>query len=315
VSAENNAVGGLGRGLLCGAGLLLSGLIVELGACGDSAAPGGNGAGGSGGSPAEVFATSDCGACLVEACDAFLTDCQSSPDCADYLECLLACPLDDLGNADAACDEGCVPPGESSEALAGRVALTNCRTEGPGAACAACIVEEPAPQVCEPSTQETPCLQCYADSCCDTREACFGGSNPDCEALFECMKPCGDVKLHTYAEPCIADCFAEHPASVDTLVTERQCAFIECANETKNCDATDRNECHACLYGTCADPLNTLVTTEDGYLMWFCTVDCDYLNADADCYIACADKYPAHEEEFLLWAECASYACDTLCQG
>jgi hypothetical protein len=300
--------GELGGGALAAA--LIAGAALTLAGCGDSAPTGGASSGGnnSGGSPG-AFEVSACGTCLLEACGNAVTTCEGTPECASYLGCLLECPLDAFGNADAGCDAGCVPMGESSAGQAGRITLTSCRIDGPGADCEACGAEETPPQDCDGSVQETPCLQCYANECCETRAACYEG-NPDCEALAACVAPCVS---ETYTEPCIAECFAEYPAVAQTWVSERQCALMECANEVTTCDASLRHACTACKYETCGASLEALIATEGGYLTWVCALDCSYLQADAQCYKDCTDKYPEHLDEFSLWGECLGFQCQSVC--
>ena len=307
------SAGRCGRWLAAGAILLVS--AMAFAACGDSGGPGGAPSGGSpaqggsGGAPG-AFEASTCGTCVLDACADEVSECQATPECTDYLDCLLHCGLDELGNVDQACDAACVPASESSEALEGRVAVTSCRHDGPGANCMACQFTMAPDPDCEKTVQETPCLQCFADKCCETRDACFGGDNPDCEALFDCVAPCANV---TYSEPCIADCYAEFPDQVQTLVSERECALIECANISTTCDASTYDACNACTYETCGESLGTLISTPDGYLTFICALDCAALEAGPECYVDCTDKYPDQKDEFLLWGECLGYHCESIC--
>lgn len=305
----------LGRGLAYGTCALVAMLTFQLGACGDSSMPAGGG--GSGGNPSgDAFADSECGICIETECAEALDGCISDPGCSSYLDCLLACPLDDFGNADPSCDAACVGS-ESSETTAARIHLTGCREHGPGAECPTCgFAQPPIPvplsQVCEDRVAPNPCRQCFWDHCCDTWDACFDGNNDDCDALATCIEPC---KQEDDSEACVADCFAQHSASVGTYLDQNLCASAMCAIEQMNCDADARDDCDVCLYETCGTPLHDLIATEPGFLLWVCNLDCAAAQADPDCYKACTDNYPDLKDEYLLWGECLQYECSAICEG
>ncbi|MBI4706227.1 MAG: hypothetical protein HY744_34455 [Deltaproteobacteria bacterium] len=293
------------------ASLLVAGGLLALGACSGDGAPGGAG----GSPPATELASTECGACVTTACAGAISECQTDPGCAGYLECLLKCPVDEHGNADQGCDEGCASSG-SSETARLASGLTACRLYGDGASCKTCAIpNQPVSgtlnQQCEPRPEPapTPCRQCYWDHCCDTWDACFAeGVNPDCDALATCIQECKDP-----IEPCVKACFAAHPGSVATLLDRLSCATALCAPDTPHCEPAERDACQACLYDDCADPFAKLLSTAEGFLVWLCTADCGAIDAGSQCIEGCVAAYPDATEAFFLWAECVDYACATVC--
>jgi len=281
--------------------------------CGDAGATGG--AGGQGGSPAaEVFGSTECGQCVtIDACADEIASCTSDPGCASYLDCLLACPVTSLGDADPTCDAGCAGDG-STETTKLRAGVTGCRLYGAGAACGPCgIPSEPTSetlnQTCEPRPDPpTACRACYWEKCCDTWDACYAeGVNPDCDALGTCVSACGQP-----LEPCIDACFAAHPDSVTTALTQVACGLSQCAADQPECDMTLRDACDTCLLEDCGDPFVELMSTGEGYLFFTCLAECDG-TFGTGCVAPCLEAHPDAEEDGLLFLECVSIQCETLC--
>jgi len=257
---------------------------------------------------------------MVAACQPEIAACQNDAACASYVNCLLDCPLSEQGNADPACDEACVTS-DSSESQQARADLSGCRLYGEGAACEPCDVPTtpkngPVNQICEPRPPPrppNPCRECFWEHCCDTWDACFDGDNPDCSALATCMSVCSSAPDEDLLEPCVADCFIEHPASTEAFTAQTICALSECTNEDPQCDEASRDECDTCLLETCADSLHGLMSTEEGFLVWMCLRDCAATDGGPGCVEDCTIAHPDAKDDFLLWGECIDYLCAAKC--
>jgi hypothetical protein len=293
-------------------GALLAGAIVGMAvACSSDTINDG-----SGGKPATTtYAQSNCNTCVTSACSTEIDACRGDPGCAAYLDCLGQCPITQLGDADETCTSKC-PQGDSTETSKLIADVTICRRQGSGGDCTEC--GDPGKQwrgstqqVCPPhDPAPTPCRECYWDKCCDTWNACYDGSNPDCDALATCYGGCTTQGM---IESCASACFAAHPNSVPTLLSQLSCAVAQCDSDQVNCDATQRDACDTCLYSTCAQPFQDFFSDPDGHLEWLCLADCGANNGGVTCTEACDMKYPQVETKFLLWAECLEHACASSC--
>jgi len=278
-----------------------------------SAACGNDGPNDGGGGGAATYATSECGSCVATACEAAFAACQAEPSCTGYLECLLGCPLNALGDADGACDEACVAD-ESATATEARVEIDGCRQNQAVEACSACPAP-PAPavldQTCEPRPEPAPtaCRQW----CCDTWDACFAeGADPGCDTFTTCIQAC--VEQDDALEPCVAACVEGHSDSVvQTFLAQYTCALSRCASEQPMCDAAGRDACDVCLHETCGEPLAGLLATAEGFLIWNCQEDCANTEGGVACVAECADAHGSAKEAFLLWTECVDYHCTATC--
>jgi hypothetical protein len=241
-----------------------------------------------------------------------MSDCQTDAECAQYLDCLLRCPVDEHGNADASCEQSC-PAGTSPEATELQSSLRTCRIYGAGFDCMACAVSVSAivQQECPAhAPAPTACRQCYWDHCCRTWDACYAeGVNPDCDALAICIMACS-----TSYEPCVQACFGAHRDSVTTLLRQQACGLSLCAADQPDCNIGLRDACDSCLYGECQSSFVLLLSTADGYLAWLCMADCGSSGAPGtQCVDDCINAYPAVDAAVSAWAECIDINCSTSC--
>jgi len=301
------------RWLVGAAGIGLAGLVSLTGACSKKSTSSGSGGGGK--PAAMTFQTTDCGKCAQTSCTQAFSACQSDPTCATYLDCLFKCPVDAQGNADPMCDAACVPAQSSTESDKARSAVTGCRFYGAGASCPTCgIPNTPQSgnlnQVCTPRPNPpTACRACYWQKCCHTWDACFDGSNPDCDALTTCAQACTTAPL----EPCMKACFDAHPNSVPTLLAQQSCALSNCSSDQPNCDASTRDACETCSFVTCGDPFVSLLSTGPGFLLFVCTEDCGKAGMGPSCTEACVQAHSEAQDAFFLWAECVTDRCGSTC--
>lgn len=300
--------------MLAAVGASLAGALAALPAGCDSA-PATTTNGGGGGVDA-TYAASSCNACIDTACKAELEACGADPGCTAYLSCIDECPLDEKKNLDAACDAAC-GSGDSTEAKKLIAAVRVCHQKGPGGACTECgspkndVLPPPAEEGCPPlDPSETLCHQCYFSQMCHTYDGCFDGTHPDCDDLGTCFAACETVHP---GDDCVAACFDMHPTSVVPFTTLLAKETTVCHAGVKNCDVALEQPCEQCAFQTCGDSLYDLMTTEPGFLLYWCVI-AECKDGSIPCIDACVQKYPAGNEDFFLWSECLANVCDAACQ-
>jgi hypothetical protein len=288
--------------------------LVATSACSDEVS---TGSGAVGGSASQNYGQGDCYDCVKEVCSVELTQCQSEAGCASYLDCVIACRLNERGNAEEACDQACVAktPEEAQQVVA---SVVSCRQDGPGVACGACGLPQgprsaPEPQLCAPRPNPpTPCRACFWDKCCDTWDQCYGpNGNAECDAVVTCLQLCEPPQL----ESCTSDCFDAHPNGIDDYIAQLSCATLHCAPEVTDanmmptCDATQRDACSSCIYSECGASFIDYIGTAEGVLMYLCLADCGSQGLGVKCIEACVEAHPQGNDAFFLWAECVDYRC------
>lgn len=184
--------------------------------------------GGTGGEPATGFAGSPCRACLHEACAAPWSQCLADPECAAHVECVDACPTDDRGGPDAACEYACATPGSMTgmDALA---ALTQCRTSAPCAPCGNADVALPdvLTQTCASSSATNPVIRCLEENCCESGATCASPSS-SCGDVIDCENACADA-LDVIA--CEAECWRNDPEGAADWAAYVTCGGYHCVEE------------------------------------------------------------------------------------
>lgn len=282
------------------------GLLI---ACGDSAEkPSGAGGGGSG---AQVYGGTACEECDRTACAAERAACSSEPGCASYLACLAGCTTTATGDADPACETQCASA-ESPESPA-LTTFRACRTEGAGTTCADCPRESGAggegggglctppaflTQQCAPYTQDSPCINCQYEKCCDSVEKLFApGPGED---LKDCWLACDDPT-------CDATCFEAFPDGVAAFAEYQACSFTQCGQPDGPCSVT--GTCNACRYDECECEYAACFANTDCFLAFHCFSTC----ADSDCVVSCLAQYPGKDPEYSNHQLCVSQRCGEQC--
>jgi hypothetical protein len=254
------------------------------------------------------FGASACGACVAMSCAAQVTDCNADPDCAAWLACVDKCGVNAAGNADPLCESLCAP-GTTTSAHAAESAFNRCRSDGPGAACAACGAKPSnctnpiAAQTCAPSNDPDKCFRCEDTHCCDTYAKY--AANPDAVDFFKkCYQPC----VTGGGKTCGVDCFMKYPKGVDDVVARLACLDLNCFDQD-SCNNNPVDPCVKCVNEKCCDASAALSGKTSGFLIQECAYPCK----DAACFDACKKKYPAAKDEFDAFADCGFTHCYDVC--
>lgn len=284
--------------------------LLQAAGCSDDETqkPGSTGGGNDAG--ATTFATTPCGVCAQGACQPQVDACNADPECAGYLACLLACAVDEHGNADAACDAAC-PHGQSTEAQKAQSELGACRTKGCGGQCPECGVVTPTTyesplltQTCpDPSTETTPCNIAEDERCCETYAAYV--ASPEAIALKNCWNDCVDAN----GENCEKTCYEQHPDGGDIMGARWACLQVRCSVEAAGgtCDPATLDPDLRCWYEKCGDEWAAFLGGPDGFALYGCIVACPV--DDAVCQQACYDQWSAAFERYAPFVGCAAVAC------
>lgn len=263
------------------------------------------GTGGSGGAVAP-YGESECGTCALDACAPAVDSCNGDPGCAAYLECLLACPVGDTGDADAACDAAC-PIADSSVTQEQVARVRYCRDSGDGATqCPACgKIQEQNPclnQTCAASTETDACAICEDEACCDLYAAYR--ANDEAVALRECLLTCPDGA-------CFLDCYDMHPDGVGDWGARFGCIQIFCLSE---CLDGAPPPCASCAFSKCASTHIDCAKNPSCYLLGECQPICESEGGSTvDCYDQCAAQYPDGVEDFTAHVACGLEECFSEC--
>jgi hypothetical protein len=267
-----------------------------------------------------TYATSPCGECVAQQCGTEISGCSGDPDCAAYLTCLDGCGLDRSGNVSSACEAAC-PRGASTSGTQAEMQLTQCRTSGPGAACAGCGVDAGGGppllhQMCMPSTDSNACHQCEKSTCCKSYAQCFG--DPECSSYITCVGECYNAKPEDAgvpdaepppdgaALPCDEYCLQAHPNGLTGAAPLFTCDIVNCAAP---CGA-QTTACEACAQTQCATEYANFYGTADGWLISDCQIPC----SDTSCLMACENAYPAGKMAADLFDTCFAAKCTAACK-
>jgi hypothetical protein len=292
------------------ASLALFGSLPSLG-CSSSAAvsePSGS-AGGEGGeagqpSTAPTFGTTDCRACQADACASQEASCSSEPACANYLECLDACPATEAGGVDEACAAACARPEETSVKLLAQ-AVDSCRERGGGASCE-CGVVNTAPDVllqeCLPSEDPNLCYKCEQEKCCETHAECK--ADAECNAMMACVKACPGGSF----SQCVVDCAADHPDGAELGQRRITCLSILCS-EGDECGEGELDPCVRCVDESCTEAVVACSLSLACQKVSACAIDCE----DSDCYAACDEVDPEGASLYHDWVGCGASSCPSEC--
>jgi hypothetical protein len=268
-----------------------------------------------------TYATSPCGECVAQHCGPEISGCSGDPDCAAYLTCLDGCSLDPGGNVSSACEAAC-PRGASTSGAQAEMQLTQCRTSGPGAACAGCGVDAGAGppllhQMCMATTDSNACQQCEKNSCCQSYAQCH--SDPQCAPLFVCMGKCyagepDDAGVHDAAFPpdgaalaCDEYCRQAYPNGLTDLAPILACRGVYCWTP---CQGTQKTPCATCAETQCATEYANSYGTAGGFLIAECEIPC----SDASCLTACKNAYPDAKMAAELYETCVTAKCMAACK-
>lgn len=258
--------------------------------------------GDTGGGPdaAASFASSECGACVVAACQLEIDDCQKDPSCTAHLECLRACPVGANGNASDDCEAQCPIP-ISSEGKTALAPLSTCRTEGGGSKCSACGgAAVTLGGNCAPSTQTDGCKKCIEERCCINRSAC--DADPDCAAIGPCFNACplGD-------SACESQCLAQHESGLPLFAHVLSCAYLECPGATE-CGPIPM--CVTCGAEKC---LNTLIACDSSVDCWLVRECVGKCSGGLGCFEDCWAKHPGGKKAHWDAMACTLASCDKTC--
>jgi hypothetical protein len=258
-----------------------------------------------------TFARSACGTCVAHACSSATTACGADPDCASYLTCLDGCGLGPAGDVDTACEKAC-PRSPSSSGAQAEQALTQCRTSGAGATCAACANDAGSGdpilhQMCAPVMDPDACHQCSRNHCCVTDATCRASA--DCMAYKSCFKACGsgawdDGGAYVAGPPdggsCEEMCYQPNPNGLAAFSGWLACLSVYCA-DIGACGGQPQDSCAQCKNAMCGDQIAENEGTVDGFLAGGCISQC--ASTDVACVNACWTKYPnakAADDALLL---------------
>jgi hypothetical protein len=254
--------------------------------------------GGAGGPATETYQSSECGTCALDACASEVTACNGDPGCAAYLSCVRACDVGIAAGIDPTCESAC-PVADSSTTSDLKAALTLCRLDGAGKACAACEISTA--QQCAPSVETPPCWICEDEQCCETQAACL--DDPDCKALNECWKACpeGDAV-------CEDQCALNHPLGFANFGPRFACVVSECGSECGS------EPCADCIYQSCGNSMATCLSNQRCWLLQRCVGQCAG-SEDGTCNQACLDEYADVNDEFAVYGLCVLDHCQNECEA
>lgn len=248
--------------------------------------------GGGGGAEPLSWRESDCGQCVEEACASAITNCEGEPECANYVECLRACPVVEGQDAEPACEASCTMPMEAA-AEGARKALQNCRTMGPGVECEACgRMSESHPllsQACVASTAVDTCERCEEERCCETR------CDADCQDYVTCMQGCQG--LLTCEESCQTT-FSEGAKKTGSWLG---CQTALCPV----CGGLVPGMCFQCALDNCPNTFAACFDDSSCFLRFLCGRNCD----SASCYDACDERYREADALFSAFLFCVGESC------
>jgi len=254
---------------------------------------------------------SDCGACVIAACEGPRAKCREDATCKKWEACLEACPLDANGNGDAACEAAC-PGAERVASLALQRAFAECRAQ---AACGACGPSRAAParpvnplltQACAGGGGESACAACEAESCCTSATECAG--DPECVELGACASTCARA-----ADPraCEAECSRAAPeASRGRHARRWACLELRCASASA-CGVSEPAPCDTCARARCGSEFLDCYGQPECRSAAVCANRC---GKDGACVDACvAGVSVAARDAFVDYNVCGQLRCSTEC--
>jgi hypothetical protein len=271
--------------------------------------------------PAQTYAGSACGMCVATACAQQEQTCNGDPQCATYLSCLGACPLDASGNALASCVSACPLPDEAT-GQAAQAALATCRA---GASCSACgaadagsdaapvdagaidAVAEAGPVDSGPTAcfqaDASVCLQCDESNCCDQATACSGSTV--CVNFIHCRVACEQSNSGTALEGCWYGCDMQYPGGVAGYAALGTC-------EAVSCSGTCNDTCDHCAVTSCTTEYTQCFATADCRAYVDCVLSCSGDDAGG-CQSACGAAHPASVTPFNDFETCYANSCPSSC--
>jgi hypothetical protein len=291
------------------AGCMVAGCGGSSNSSTGSGGSGGTSSGSGGAGPA--YGTSDCGKCVEGmACLSQKNACAADPSCAAYLDCLNGCPLGPNGDADPACEKAC-PAVSGTAGTTAKDALSECRTSGDGASCAACgqIPQPQNPifhQMCAKSMESNKCYICEDEHCCDGYQNCL--ADKDCQDLQMCFQAC--PKADFYA--CSYKCYQDFPKGFPRFSEKLTCIAHFCG-DTDACGDAPEGSCVKCQNLHCADETAACDTDYQCALLQSCQLPCN--PADKACFDACEKKYPDGVAKLKTMLDCGLNYCSIVCAG
>jgi hypothetical protein len=248
--------------------------------------------------------------CIDEACRNLIDPCRADPECASYLDCVLACPAGATGLPDVSCIDACPVPANEVGAAA-RVDFDLCLQGSAG--CSECGHVSPADhpfpnEGCPTSSQTNACLKCWLEGCCETADRCFT-QNVECGLLFDCLVECDSPTVPSYSA-CTSDCFAAHPDGVADYLMDYSCTDLVCTRPGP-CDTTNPTACDLCVREHCGGTNHACNIDPGCHVIKLCISECfDEPNCVESCL---ADADASALEQFELDRVCVLAECSSEC--